>query len=103
MPQQSLLPVIAVWVVVFGLFYFLLMRPQKKRDKQLKEMRESLQVGDKVTTIGGIIATVAKVDDDNLTLEIGPSRTKVPFQRWAIGTVESKKEEVEVKEDKEEK
>jgi len=38
MPQQSLLPVIAVWVVVFGLFYFLLMRPQKKRDKQLKEM-----------------------------------------------------------------
>jgi len=79
------------------------MRPQKKRDKQLKEMRESLQVGDKVTTIGGIIATVAKVDDDNLTLEIGPSRTKVPFQRWAIGTVESKKEEVEVKEDKEEK
>jgi len=72
MPQQSLIPVIAVWVVVFGLFYFLLMRPQKKRDKQLKEMRENLHVGDKVTTIGGIIATVAKVDEDNLILEIGP-------------------------------
>ncbi|MGL6107947.1 preprotein translocase subunit YajC [Romboutsia sp.] len=91
-PQtQQMLMGVAMWIGVFAIFYFLLIRPQKKKDKQLKEMRQTLSVGDKVTTIGGIIANVAKVDEDYVTLEIGPSRTKVPFERWAIGTVESKK------------
>lgn len=103
MPQQSLIPVILVWVVVFALFYLLLMRPQKKRDQKLKDMRNNLQVGDKVTTIGGVIATVAKVNEDDIVLEIGPSRTKMPFQKWAVGTVESRKEEVEEKDSKEDK
>ena len=79
-----------MWVVVFGVFYFLLIKPQKKKDKQLKEMRENLKVGDKVTTIGGIIAHVAKVEENAVILEIGPNRTKVPFEKWAIGTVQSK-------------
>ena len=79
-----------MWVVVFGVFYFLLIRPQKKKDKELKEMRENLNVGDKVTTIGGIIAHVAKVEENAVILEIGPNRTKVPFEKWAIGKVESK-------------
>ena len=56
-------------------------------------MRNNLNVGDKVTTIGGIIANVAKVEEDSVVLEIGPNRTKVPFEKWAIGTVESKKEQ----------
>ena len=59
-------------------------------DKELKEMRENLNVGDKVTTIGGIIAHVAKVEENAVILEIGPNRTKVPFEKWAIGKVESK-------------
>ena len=58
--------------------------------KQLKEMRASLSVGDKVTTIGGIIANVAKVEENCVILEIGPNRTKVPFEKWAIGNVEPK-------------
>ena len=57
---------------------------------RLKEMRENLNVGDKVTTIGGIIAHVAKVEENAVILEIGPNRTKVPFEKWAIGKVESK-------------
>ena len=60
------------------------------KDKELKEMRENLNVGDKVTTIGGIIAHVAKVEENAVILEIGPNRTKVPFEKWAIGKVESK-------------
>ena len=52
---------ILMWVVFFAIFYFFLIRPQKKKDKQLKEMRESLKVGQKVVTIGGIVANVAKV------------------------------------------
>ena len=89
MPQQMIMAVV-MWVVVFGVFYFLLIRPQKKKEKQLKEMRENLKTGDKVTTIGGIIAHVAKVEENAVILEIGPNRTKVPFEKWAIGTVQSK-------------
>ena len=90
-PQtQQMIMGLLMWVVVFGVFYFLLIRPQKKKDKQLKEMRSNLNVGDKVTTIGGIIAHVAKVEENAVILEIGPNRTKVPFEKWAIGKVESK-------------
>ena len=90
-PQtQQMIMGLLMWVVVFGVFYFLLIRPQKKKDKELKEMRENLNVGDKVTTIGGIIAHVAKVEENAVILEIGPNRTKVPFEKWAIETVESK-------------
>lgn len=90
-PQtQQMIMGLLMWVVVFGVFYFLLIRPQKKKDKEIKEMRENLNVGDKVTTIGGIIAHVAKVEENAVILEIGPNRTKVPFEKWAIGTVESK-------------
>ena len=90
-PQtQQMIMGLLMWVVVFGVFYLLLIRPQKKKDKELKEMRENLNVGDKVTTIGGIIAHVAKVEENAVILEIGPNRTKVPFEKWAIGKVESK-------------
>ena len=95
MPQQQIIMSIGLWVVVIAIFYFLMIRPQKKKDKQLKEMRSSLSVGDKVITIGGIVANVAKVEDDVVILELGPNGTKVPFEKWAIGTVKSKKEEIE--------
>ena len=87
---QQMIMGLLMWVVVFGVFYFLLIRPQKKKDKQLKDMRSNLNVGDKVTTIGGIVANVAKVEENAVILEIGPNRTKVPFEKWAIGSVESK-------------
>ena len=90
-PQtQQMIMGLLMWVLVFGVFYLLLIRPQKKKDKQLKEMRSNLNVGDKVTTIGGIIANVAKVEENAVILEIGPNRTKVPFEKWAIGNVEPK-------------
>lgn len=84
MPQA--LVGILMWVVFFAIFYFLLIRPQKKKDKQLKDMRNNLTVGDKVVTIGGIVANVAKVEENVVILEIGPSRTKVPFEKWAIAS-----------------
>ena len=89
---QQIIMGLVMWVLVFGVFYLLLIRPQKKKDKQLKEMRSNLNVGDKVTTIGGIIANVAKVEENAVILEIGPNRTKVPFEKWAIGKVESKQD-----------
>ena len=87
---QQMIMGLLMWVVVFGVFYFLLIRPQKKKDKQLKDMRSNLNVGDKVTTIGGIVANVAKVEENVVILELGPNRTKVPFEKWAIGSVTPK-------------
>ncbi|MBC5997568.1 preprotein translocase subunit YajC [Romboutsia ilealis] len=91
--MQSWITVILMYAAIFAVFYFLFIRPQKKKENALKEMRNNLNVGDKVTTIGGIIANVAKVEEDSVVLEIGPNRTKVPFEKWAIGTVESKTEQ----------
>lgn len=91
--MQQWITVILMYAAIFAVFYFLFIRPQKKKENALKEMRNNLNVGDKVTTIGGIIANVAKVEEDSVILEIGPNRTKVPFEKWAIGTVESKKEQ----------
>ena len=92
MPTQQLIMSLVLWVVVFAVFYFLLIRPQKKKDKELKQMRDSINVGDKVITIGGLCATVAKVEEERVVLEVGPNRTKMPFEKWAIGTVTEKKE-----------
>ena len=91
--MQQWITVILMYAAIFAVFYFLFIRPQKKKENALKEMRNNLNVGDKVTTIGGIIGNVAKVEEDSVVLEIGPNRTKVPFEKWAIGTVESKKEQ----------
>ena len=92
-PQtQQMIMGLLMWVVVFGVFYFLLIRPQKKKDKELKEMRDSLAVGDTVVTIGGIVANVAKIEEETIVIEFGPSRTKMPIQKWALGSVQSKKE-----------
>ena len=91
--MQQWLTVILMYAAIFAVFYFLFVRPQKKKENALKEMRNNLNVGDKVTTIGGIIANVAKVEENSVILEIGPNRTKVPFEKWAIGTVESKNEQ----------
>ena len=90
-PQtQQMIMGLLMWVVVFGVFYFLLIKPQKKKDKEVKENRQNLNEADKLTTIRGIIAHVAKVEENAVILEIGPNRTKVPFEKWAIGKVESK-------------
>ena len=75
---------IVYMVVIFAAFYFLFIRPQKKKEKQLEDLRSSLEVGQMVVTIGGMLATVAKVEEDIVVLEVGPNRTKMPFKKWAI-------------------
>lgn len=78
---------ILIWVLFFVVFYFILIRPQRKRDKELKEMRNTLNVGDEIVTVGGIVGTIAKVEEDTVVIELGPSRTKVPVEKWAIGSI----------------
>ena len=86
--DKNMIISIVYMVALFAIFYFLFIRPQRKKEKQLDQLRSSLEVGQMVTTIGGMLATVAKVEDDFVVLEVGPNRTKMPFKKWAIASVE---------------
>ncbi|MCI8624201.1 MAG: preprotein translocase subunit YajC [Provencibacterium sp.] len=76
----QLLPLVLVFVV----FYFLLIRPQKKRDKEVQKMRSSLEVGDEIVTSGGVIGRVVSLRDDTLIIETGSDRSKIRIARWAV-------------------
>jgi len=76
----SLLPFALVIVV----FYFMLIRPQKKRDKADQEMRDNLKVGDVVTTRGGIVGKITNIKDQQLTLQTGSDSVKIRIERWAV-------------------
>lgn len=89
--DRNMIISIVYMVALFAIFYFLFIRPQRKKEKQLDQLRSSLEVGQMVTTIGGMIATVAKVEEEHVVLEVGPNRTKMPFKKWAISSVEEKK------------
>lgn len=73
-------------VVMVAAMYFLMIRPQKKKQKEEQNMRDSIQIGDEITTIGGIMGRVVTVKEDSIVLETGADRTKMKFQRWAIQT-----------------
>ncbi|MBS4534242.1 preprotein translocase subunit YajC [Clostridium sp. D2Q-14] len=73
-------------IALLVIFYFLLIRPQQKRDKKVKEMRSNLQVGDKIATIGGIVGKIVKVKEDQVTIEVGSDKTKFEIKKWAVGT-----------------
>jgi len=88
--DRSMIISIVYMVALFAIFYFLFIRPQRKKEKQLDQLRSSLEVGQMVTTIGGMLATVAKVEDEFVVLEVGPNRTKMPFKKWAIASEEKK-------------
>ena len=71
-------------VILIVVFYFLLIRPQRKRDKAEREMRNSIVVGDEISTIGGFIGRVVNIKDDVLIIESSNDRTKLKIYRWAI-------------------
>ncbi len=71
-------------VVLIVLFYLLLIRPQRKRDKAERDMRNSIEVGDEISTIGGFIGRVVSIKDDVLVIETSSDRTKLKIYRWAI-------------------
>ena len=80
-----------IMVGMFALMYFFMIRPQKKKQKEEQEMRDSIQIGDEITTIGGIMGRVVTVKDDSIVVETGTDRTKLKMQRWAIQTNETAK------------
>ena len=80
---------IIMLVLIFAVFYFLILRPENTKKKQVEEMRSSLKVGDNVTTIGGIVGQICHIKDDNIVLETGADRVRIELARWAISSNES--------------
>ena len=83
-PVASLISMLLPMVLIFVVFYFFLIRPQNKREKEVSKMREALEVGDEVITRGGIIGRVVNLKDDYVMIETGSDRTKMRIARWAI-------------------
>lgn len=82
--SRSSIGMIVLLVVMVAGMYFLMIRPQRKQQKKDQEMRESTQVGDEITTIGGIMGRVVTVKEDSLIIETGADRNKMKIARWAI-------------------
>ncbi len=78
---------IGLLVVVFGLMYFFTIRPQRKRDKELKAQVAKMSVGDTVVTIGGLVGTIANITDDNVTMTTSVAHTMVTYKKSAINTI----------------
>ena len=88
-PVAALLSTIVPMVLIVVVFWLFLIRPQRKKDKKIKEMLAALKVGDRVCTIGGIYGTITNIRDENtITLAVGPQDVPVVFARWAIRNVE---------------
>ena len=88
--SNSFMMQVIILVAFIALMYFLLIRPQKKKEKEVKEMRDAIKVGDEVITIGGICGKIVKTKDDSLIIQVGADKTKFEIMRWAVSSVTSR-------------
>ncbi|MEE1074051.1 MAG: preprotein translocase subunit YajC [Acutalibacteraceae bacterium] len=77
---------ILMYAAIFGAMYLFLIRPQKKKQKEEKKMRENLQVGDEIVTIGGIYGRVISLKEDTIVIESLSDHSKITIARWAMQT-----------------
>ena len=86
--QQGGSPVTMILLLVgmMVVMYFIMIRPQKKKQAEDQKLRDSVQIGDEITTIGGINGRVVTVKEDSIVIETGADRTKMKLMRWAIQT-----------------
>ena len=85
--MNGTLTMILPLIVLLAVMYFLLIRPQKKREKEVNAMRSGLQVGDEIITIGGICGKIVKTKDESLVIQVGADRVKFEIMRWAVSKV----------------
>ena len=94
---------IVVLVAMLGVMYFLMIRPENKKKKAAEEMRNSLKVGDIITTIGGVVGTICAVKENTVVMETGADRVRIEFTKWAVsskGTQSTEEASIPEKEDK---
>ena len=82
----GLLSMMIPMIIMIAVLYFLMIRPENKRKKEAEDMRNSLKVGDDITTIGGITGTICAVKDKTIVLETGADRVRIEFTKWAVSS-----------------
>ncbi len=92
--QNGFILMIVIYAAIFAAIYFFLLRPNSKKKKEEAQMRDSLEIGDEITTIGGIMGRVVAIkdDEDAIIVETGSDRVKMKFKKWCISTVDTAKE-----------
>jgi len=77
---------IIMLVAMFAIFYFFIIRPENKKKKKTEEMRNSLSLGDEITTIGGLTGKLVQITEDTVTFETGEDRVRIQAKKWCIST-----------------
>ena len=85
-PSTGMGSMLIMLVLMVVLFYFMLIRPEIKRKKEAEQLRNSVKVGDQITTIGGIVGTIVNIKDDKIVIETSADQVRVEFAKWAIST-----------------
>ena len=85
---SSMLSIILMVVLFIGVFYFFGVRPQKKQERQAAEMRNSLMVGDEITTIGGIIGKIVSIKEETMVIETTRDHTRIRLLKSAVRSVD---------------
>ena len=83
---------LVIMLVFIAAMYFVMIKPQKKKERETQEMRDNIRVGDEIITIGGICGKVVKTKDESVVIQTGADKTKLEFKKWAISSVEKKAE-----------
>ncbi len=91
----NMISTLILLVAMVAIFYFLMYRPQKKQEKETKSMLDSLQVGDEITTIGGIIGKIISIKDETVLIETSKDCTKIRILRTAVRHVDVKAEDAD--------
>ena len=94
-PAGGMISTIVMLVLMVAVFYFFVIRPQKKQEKEVATMRNALQVGDEITTVGGIIGKIVSIKEETVMIETGNERTKIRILRSAVRNVDVKAEDAE--------
>lgn len=82
----SMSSTIIMLLVMVAVFYFMLIRPEKKRKKEAEDLRNSIKVGDEITTIGGIVGKIVSIKEDKFVIETSADQVRVEFVKWALST-----------------
>ena len=88
-PASDLLSMLPMLLIIVGVFYFMIIRPENKRKKEAEELRSGIKNGDKITTIGGITGKVVDVKEDKFVIETGADQVRIELAKWALSTNET--------------
>ncbi|MDR0596252.1 MAG: preprotein translocase subunit YajC [Clostridiales Family XIII bacterium] len=101
------MPIIML-VLIFAVMYFVMIRPQRKKQKEVEQMRSAVKPGDRITTIGGLKGKIVRISDETIMIEVGPDKVRMEFMKWAVskvdekGAAKSRPEKTEAKDDEDE-